>query len=77
MKTNLLKSIIIFHIFIIYFGAPLDMNTNESKVYYMITMKEINNFFNNLTPDNLGSKDLTTKDGLDLLNDTGNISDLY
>ena len=77
MKTNLLESIIIFHIFIIYFGALLDMNINESKVNYMITIKEINNFFNNLTPDNLGSNDLTTKDGLDLLNDTGNISDLY
>jgi hypothetical protein len=53
------------------------MNLNESNVHYMITIKEINNFFNNLTPDNLGSKDINIKDGLDLLNDTDNISDLY
>ena len=53
------------------------MNINESKVYYIITTNEINVLFENLTPDNLGSKDLTAKDGLDLLNDTGNISDLY
>ena len=53
------------------------MNINESKVYYIITTNEINVLFENLTADNLGSKDLIIKDGLDLLNDTDNISDLY
>ena len=59
-----------------YLGVALDVNINDSKVYYMITSNEINNLFDDLTPDNLGSNDLTNNDNVDLLKDTGNISDL-
>ena len=57
-------------------GASVDVNINDSKVYYMITSNEINNLFDDLTPDNLGSNDLTNNDSFDLLKDNGNISDL-
>jgi len=53
------------------------MNINDSKVTYMIITEEINNLFNNLTPDNLGAKDITTNDKVNLLKDIGNISGLY
>ncbi len=59
-----------------YLGAAIDVNINDSKVYYMITTKEINILFDNLTPDDLGSNDFTTNDKVDLLKDTGNFSDL-
>lgn len=59
-----------------YLGVVVDVNINDSKVYYMITSKEINNLFDDLTPDNLGSNDLTSNDNFDLLKDDGNISDL-
>jgi len=63
-------------VFIIYLGVAVDVNVNDSKVYYMITSNEINNLFDDLTPDNLGSNDLTNNDNFDLLKDNGNISDL-
>jgi len=59
-----------------YLGVAVDVNINDSKVYYMITSNEINNLFDDLTPDNLGSNDMTNNDNLDLLKDNGNISDL-
>jgi len=59
-----------------YLGVAVDVNINDSKVYYMITSKEINNLFDDLTPDNLGSNDLSSNDNLDLLKNDGNISDL-
>ena len=58
-------------------GAAVDVNINDSKVYYMITPNEIYNLFNNLTPDNLGSSDFSYIDKDDLLKDTRNFSDLY
>ena len=58
-------------------GASVDVNINDSKVYYMITPNEIYNLFNNLTPDNLGSSDFSYNDKDDLLKDTRNFSDLY
>ncbi len=58
-------------------GATVDVNINDSKVYYMITPNEIYNLFKNLTPDNLGSSDFTYNDKDDLLKDTRNFSDLY
>jgi len=58
-----------------YLGVAVDVNMNDSKVYYMITSNEINNLFDDLTPDNLGSNDLTNNGNVDLLKDTGNISD--
>ena len=60
-----------------YLGVALDVNINDSKVYYMITPNEIYNLFNNLTPDNLGSSDFSYNDKDDLLKDTRNFSDLY
>ncbi len=57
-------------------GAAVDVNINDSKVYYMITPKEIYNLFKNLTPDNLGSGDFTNNDKDDLLKDPSNSSDL-
>jgi len=59
-----------------YLGVAVDVNINDSKVYYMITSNEINNLFDDLTPDNLGSNDLTNNDNFDLLKDNDNISDL-
>ena len=59
-----------------YLGVSVDVNMNDSKVYYMITSNEINTLFDDLTPDNLGSNDLTNNDNFDLLKDNGNISDL-
>ncbi len=59
-----------------YLGVALDVNINDSKVYYMITSNEINNLFDDLTPDNLGSNDLTNNVNVDFLKDTGIISDL-
>ena len=58
-------------------GASVDVNINDSKVYYVITPNEIYNLFNNLTPDNLGSSDFSYNDKDDLLKDTRNFSDLY
>jgi len=72
----LIKSICISYVFIMYLGVAVDVNINDSKVYYMITSNEINNLFDDLTPDNLGSNDLTNNDSFDLLKDNGNISDL-
>ena len=63
--------------FIMHLGASVDVNINDSKVYYMITPNEIYNLFNNLTPDNLGSSDFSYNDKDDLLKDTRNFSDLY
>ena len=63
--------------FIMHLGATVDVNINDSKVYYMITPNEIYNLFKNLTPDNLGSSDFTYNDKDDLLKDTRNFSDLY
>ena len=71
-----MKSICISYVLIIYLGVAVDVNVNDSKVYYMITSNEINNLFDDLTPDNLGSNDLTNNDSFDLLKDNGNISDL-
>lgn len=71
-----MKSICISYVFIIYLGVAVDVNVNDSKVYYMITSNEINNLFDDLTPNNLGSNDLTNNDNFDLLKDNGNISDL-
>lgn len=62
--------------FIVHLGAAVDVNINDSKVYYMITPKEIYNLFKNLTPDILGSSDFTNNDKDDLLKDTSNSSDL-
>ena len=59
-----------------YLGAVVDVNINDLKVYYMITTNEINNLFEELTPDNLGLNDFTNNDKVDLLMDTGSISDL-
>ena len=73
---KLKKSIFISYVFIMYLGVSVDVNMNDSKVYYMITSNEINNLFDDLTPDNLGSNDLTNNDSFDLLKDNGNISDL-
>ena len=58
-------------------GAAVDVNINDSKVYYMITPNEIYNLFKNLTPENLGSSDFTYNDKDDLVKDTSNFSDLY
>ena len=58
-----------------YLGVAVDVNINDSKVYYMITSNEINNLFDDLTPDNLGSNDLTNNDNVNFLKNTGNISD--
>ena len=63
--------------FIMHLGDTVDVNINDSKVYYMITPNEIYNLFKNLTPDNLGSSDFTYNDKDDLLKDTRNFSDLY
>ncbi len=63
--------------FIMHLAAAVDVNINDSKVYYMITPNEIYNLFNNLTPDNLGSSDFTYNDKDDLVKDTSNFSDLY
>jgi hypothetical protein len=63
--------------FIMHLAAAVDVNINDSKVYYMITPNEIYNLFKNLTPDNLGSSDFTYNDKDDLLKDTRNFSDLY
>jgi hypothetical protein len=63
--------------FIMHLGAAVDVNINDSKVYYMITPNEIYNLFKNLTPDNLGSSDFTYNDKDDLVKDTSNFSDLY
>ena len=63
--------------FIMHLGASVDVNINDSKVYYMITPNEIYNLFKNLTPDNLGSSDFTYNDKDDLLKNTSNFSDLY
>ena len=49
---------------------------NGSKVYYMITSKEIYNLFKNLTPDNLGSNSLTNNGKDDSLKNTTNFSEL-
>ena len=76
ITTKLIKSICISYVFIMYLGVAVDANINDSKVYYMITSSEISNLFDDLTPDNLGSNDLTNNDSVDLLKDTGNISDL-
>ncbi len=62
--------------FIMHLAAAVDVNINDSKVYYMITPNEIYNLFN-LTPDNLGSSDFTYNDKDDLIKDTSNFSDLY
>ena len=43
-----------------YLGAAVDVNINDLKVYYMITTNEINNLFEELTPDNLGLMTLLT-----------------
>jgi hypothetical protein len=63
--------------FIMHLAAAVDVNINDSKVYYMITPNEIYNLFKNLTPDNLGSSDFTYNDKDDLVKDTSNFSDLY
>ena len=58
-----------------YLGVVVDVNMNDSKVYYMVTSNEINNLFDDLTPDNFGSNDLTNNDNVNFLKNTGNISD--
>ena len=57
-----------------YLGAAVVVNINDLKVYYMITTNEINNLFEELTPENSGLSDFTNNDKVDLLMDTGSIS---
>jgi hypothetical protein len=51
------------------------VNVNEYNVYSLNASIEIDRLFQNLTPDYLGSKDLSISGEVDLLKNKGNLSD--